>query len=368
MAMKARDVLFTGGVPIRPAAKVFEALAKHIGTLAPRYPDGDVAGWQSAATRTIAAHPALEPGLESTGSPGGRMQTFSYRLKKGLTAKDLVLGPYGYATTAAESYAEFKRLQDAGTVPAGTRFQVSLPGPGTIGQHLELPVDDLLEISQAALGREIDEMLKTIPAGDLTVQIDFAGGDAEPEEYRRRPWAFDTPKQALLDDLSLDQTVGSAAWIVERTPPDVEVGFHICSLWHHDTRGGQDNEVLVDTANLLSEKITRPIAYIHIPIIPEHDKNSDYWPFQNLKLHPETRLNLGLINLSDGIEGARRRIEFATKAGGLTDFGVAFYCGLGGRAAPGAPDPQQNPNPRLRKPNAETLGDVLDLHRKVAEL
>ena len=39
------------------------------------------------------------------------------------------------------------------------------------------------------------------------------------------------------------------------------------------------------------------------------------------------RREMGLINIADGVEGARRRIAAAETA--VTGFGVAFFCGLG---------------------------------------
>jgi hypothetical protein len=121
----------------------------------------------------------------------------------------------------------------------------------------------------------------------------------------------------------------------------------------------------VDTANAISSRVTRPIGYFHIPVIPEHDAPADYAPFKQLNLHPETRLYLGLINLADGLEGARRRIGLAETA--ISGFGVGFWCGLGqagGAAAAGA-----QPVPEiLRRPTPDTVGEVLDLHRAVAEL
>src|SRR6185437_4472430 len=56
----SRDVLLTGSVPLRPSEKVFETVARHLGGVAPRIPDGEQIGWSSAARRTFERHPALE--------------------------------------------------------------------------------------------------------------------------------------------------------------------------------------------------------------------------------------------------------------------------------------------------------------------
>jgi hypothetical protein len=147
----------------------------------------------------------------------------------------------------------------------------------------------------------------------------------------------------------------------------VELGFHICSIWHHHTGAGQDNNVLVDAANAIIKRLMRPLGYLHVPAIPEHTAE-DYAVFRKLDLKPGTQLYIGLLNLADGIDGARRRIAMAQGAG-LGNFGVAMFCGLGRAPAQGAPiTPNQAhpPVPALRRATAETIGDVLELHKAAA--
>jgi hypothetical protein len=83
--------------------------------------------------------------------------------------------------------------------------------------------------------------------------------------------------------------------------------------------------------------------------IPQHDR-SDYASLERLKLDAETKLFLGLIHGSDGLEGARRRVEAASAY--RSDFGVAHFCGL---------FPVFGVDPGR-------LDEVLDLHRQVALL
>ena len=64
---------FVGSVPLKPAARVFEALAKGVGAIAPRLPDGEQAGWLSLARETFARHPALEPGGEVPLEPSAKI-------------------------------------------------------------------------------------------------------------------------------------------------------------------------------------------------------------------------------------------------------------------------------------------------------
>src|SRR5436853_7553567 len=122
MAKKPRDVLLVGSIPIRPVEKVFETVAKHLGTLAPRIPDGEMMGWLRNVWRSHAQNPALQ--RVALAKLNGRAPAAApiYRVKPGVNPKDVKFGPYGYGKNAAASYAAFKKLRDEGKIPAGTRM------------------------------------------------------------------------------------------------------------------------------------------------------------------------------------------------------------------------------------------------------
>jgi len=81
--------------------------------------------------------------------------------------------------------------------------------------------------------------------------------------------------------------------------------------------------------------------------VPRDRVDDPYFsPLRNLKLKSGTELYLGLIHLTDGVEGAKRRAAAAKRV--MSDFGVATECGFG------------------RRP-PETIPDLLRLHRAVAE-
>lgn len=387
MAPHSREILLIGSVPVRPVEEVFRVVARHLGTRARRIPDGEMMDWLRYVWLEQARNPALErDGLVQLHG-AHRLGLPAYRLKEGVRAQDLVLGPYGYADNARASYAAFKKLRDSGEIPSGTRYQCTIAGPGTTVFTIHHPAEELLPRAAAALIAEIEEIVRIVPPTDLAIQLDVAM-EAEHEEYVRRPRAFDTPVHKTFH-WTMTQMADAVASVANRIPDEVELGFHICSIWHHDAQGGQDNEVLVDAANILSERITRPIAYIHIPIIPEHDKPADYAPLGKLRLHRETKLFLGLVNLADGLEGARKRIELASSAVADKDFGISFFCGLGipvpGKAGVdaltalmvevgfepvGADVPISRPappHPGLVRATAQTIDHVLGLHRKAAE-
>jgi hypothetical protein len=363
MSTSPREILLVGSLPLRPAAKAFEMVAQHLGTLAPRYPDGEQLGWVRAAFQSFQQNPALEVSRQVPLQAKGVYPQNIFRLRPGLTAKDLTLGPYGYAKNAASSYAQFKRLRDEEKIPPHTRLQVTMPGPGTSAYVVELPAEELLPIARSALFGEVQQILSTIPANDLTIQLDIAM-EAEHEEYLRHPKAWDAPMHTVFH-WTQEQMADSVAWLANRIPPEVELGFHICSIWHHDPSPGQDNAVLADTANAIALRVTRPIDYVHIPIIPDH-MATDFAALGRLELKPGEKLYLGLINLADGIEGARRRIRMAETV--FPDFGVGMFCGLGLAEYDRALNIANPPIPALRRATPETIGAVLDLHRDVAGL
>jgi hypothetical protein len=362
----AREVLLVGGVPLRPAAAVFETVASELATLVTRIPDGDQHGWIVAAVASFEANPALaRTGRVALSAGGAEVPLFGPRQQS--STDGLVLGPYGYAKVAEESYREFCRLRDAGVIATDIRFQVTLPGPGTSAFMVQVAPEPLLRIARSALAREIEEILEVVPARELTIQLDLAM-EAEHEEYRRRPAAFDTPVHDTFDWTS-DQMADSAAWLAEQVPTDAELGFHVCSIWHHYQPGGQDNAVLVDTVNAVASRVRRPITYFHVPTIPEHD-GPDFAPLGDLCLGSGTRVFLGVIHQSDGVEGARRRIGAARAF--LPDFGVASFCGLGSPAVADATTGSVTVgdalHAELRNIGGTALARSLALHRQVAAL
>jgi hypothetical protein len=320
----AREVLLVGSVPLEPASKVFEVVASRLGDLVARIPDGEQIGWSRAARRTFERNDSLETSRHVPLNAQGADPVPIFKLKPGRSSKDLRLGPYGYAENARASYAEFMRLRGQGAIPSTTKYQVTLPGPGTSAYNIELPADELLPLARQALLEEILNIVSEISAHDMAIQLDIAM-EAEHEEYLRRPQDWDQPLHRCFD-WTLAQMADSVAWLANRIPRQVELGFHICSIWHHDPGAGQDNDVLVDTANAIISRTTRPIGYLHIPVIPEHTAQ-DYLCFKRLGLPEKAKLYLGLLNLADGIEGAKRRIAMASAA--VPDFGISMFCGLG---------------------------------------
>lgn len=352
----ASELLFTGAVPLKPATSVFETLNQYCGPYLRRMPDGEQIDWVFAAYSQLFGTPDLQAGegplLTTADTPFGGMRSPALSFRGGVTPQDVRIEHFGYADAIGESYAQLADLKQRGIIPGQVRLQATLASPGTVGGILVTDWEDMLRIIQRPLIAEVDGFLGSVPLPELAVQFDLAA-EIEQEEWRRNPDGFDTPFLVALEQFwgaaDLRALLQPTAELASRVPEPAELGFHLCSLWHMDPRGGQDLAVHVDAANLLAEQVGRRIDYIHMPVLPEHQPG-DYAKLAGLRLGPDTKVFLGLIHGSDGLAGARQRIQMASDV--LADFGVAYFCGMRD----------------LNQVDPERLGDLLELHRMVAEL
>jgi hypothetical protein len=104
---------------------------------------------------------------------------------------------------------------------------------------------------------------------------------------------------------------------------------------------------MVDYANRLTAQIERPIAQIHMPVPRDRTDAAYFAPLQRLRLPSTTRLCLGLVHYTDGLEGTKKRLEVARQF--VRDFGIATECGFGHR-------------------DVEAIPALLRLHAEVAAL
>ena len=86
---------------------------------------------------------------------------------------------------------------------------------------------------------------------------------------------------------------------------------------------------MVEVHNRLAGKLERPVDYIHMPVPVDRADDAYFKPLQEMKLAHETKLFLGLVHDSDGVEGTRKRIAVAAKY--ARGFGIAAECGFGRR-------------------------------------
>jgi hypothetical protein len=344
----SRNVYLVGSVPLGSAGEVFETVGAALGPRIRRLPDGETgprADWITWLEPVFAEHPAFQKSGEffrvhATGT--GRER---YALKPGLSAAEINFENLFYADIAQQSYAQFKRLKNAGKIAAGTKLQVDLvPAHSVIWlflvENLHAPIDP---IYNEALKREIDKIAAAIPHEELAIQFDVASAvfarleRNEASSYGRTKAEMQEKFSAILVDLG------------NRVPPDIDLLYHLCygDSNHRHVVEPTDMGDMVEFANRLGGNIKRPAQLIHMPVPRNRADDAYFAPLRRLKLQPETELCLGLVHYTDGVEGTKRRLATAEKY--ADKFAIATECGFG-RRDPG------------------TIPELLRIHAEVADL
>ena len=338
--MAERRVHLVGSIPLRDADSVFRAVGERLGDRVERIPDGETGirsnwiGWQQ---RAFAEQDALE--VSPARERDYQLQP-PYRFREGRGADDLDFGELGFAREAAASHSAFRNAVKDGSVPQGCRFQVCLPTPfaplySFVAYRDQGAVEPLYE---ARMLDELAAICRSVPASALAVQWDVATEMSIFERLYPVPFLGDKPEGPLIERL---------ARLGDAVPAGVELGYHLCygDMNHRHWKEPEDTAVLVRIANAIASSVSRSIDWIHIPVPRDRDDDAYFAPLAGLALDPSTRLYLGLIHLTDGIEGARRRIAAAERV--VAGFGIGTECGFGRR------DPA-------------TVPGLLDLHRAAA--
>ncbi len=327
---------FIGSVNAKSAEEVISAIAERAGDVTQYIPDGETGDrkdWFEWQVQVLARAPQLEGIGEQT-----LLQdyvTFArFRMRDGVTADDLQLGPLGYADAATASYQIFRRLKGEGRIRSQVRFLVSLPTAVAVTfGYLEEGQTAFEKGYERHLLAEIGAMTKNIPVSELAIQWDVA------VEMGMLEGVFPT---YIGGDL-LSEVCERLGRLGDAVPPDVALGYHLCygNRGNEHFREPDDTGTLVQVANGLTARCHRSIEWIHMPVPIERDDDAYFEPLRGLALQSSTELVLGLLHKEDGLAGAARRMAAARRAVG--DFAVAAECGLG------------------REP-ADAIDGLLDLH------
>lgn len=266
----------------------------------------------------------------------------TYSLKPGLAPDDVVFGSLGFADVAIASCQDFRRLRTEGIIQA-RRFQVSLPTPLAVVQAFfwgspQLP--EICQLYETALLAEVDRIMAAIPHDDLALQWDIA------VEFHR---IWEKPDSDLARQFPSSTLIETIARLSDHIPPAIELGWHFCygDAGHKHFVEPRDTGLMVDIANRLTGATKRDVTWLHLPVPRDRSDSAYFEPLTGLKRGRIAELYLGLIHLTDGMDGATRRIAAAKST--ISDFGLATECGFG------------------RRP-PETVLTLLDLHRDVASV
>src|SRR6516164_10383642 len=142
-------VHFVGSIPLPDAETVFSTLAEAAGPYLLRLPDGETGvrkTWIRFLQGVLAENPAIElaqdvPPFKFTQWDGKLLREIPrLRIKPG-AKPDPGTFKTGYAEMAIESWRLFDRLQQEGVIPAGVKFQISLPTPIAPTYNNMVPTD-----------------------------------------------------------------------------------------------------------------------------------------------------------------------------------------------------------------------------------
>jgi hypothetical protein len=337
---KERLVLLLGSIPLASAEEVFDAVSSELGKFVKRIPDGETGPrslWIVCQGEPMKNSQGLEVGGER--QLQGGIRNPRYKIREGLKPEDVKFSRLGYAHNALDSYKIFKRLQGLGKIPTQVRFQVCLPTPLAVvyAFFIASEVRRIWPFYERRLLEELDEITRAIPHGDLAIQIDIA---TEMHSFLEVP--------ELQNAYPIEELVEAFARLGNRVPTDVELGIHLCygDPGHKHVREPTDTGRMVDLYHRLATAIRRPITWLHMPVPRDRDDESYFSPLHNLRLKSGTELYLGLIHLTDGIVGAKRRVAAAERV--VSNFGIATECGFG------------------RRP-PDTVPELLRLHRAAVE-
>jgi hypothetical protein len=343
------NLLFVGSVPFDSVEDVMGTLGPRFGEALPALPDGEVGERRSWVNRLsyqiFSGHQDLEtlkrPRPEPDGTehllPRDRADSWNFRVRPGV--EQVRFGSpgqrLGYARDAQSSYFVFKTLREKGQIPAGVRFQISIPMVNSVVRPLYFPDPaDLARIRpgyEAALAAEIRLILERIPHEDLAIQWDCA-------------WEVAAVHEGDGAEHDIETHTAPIRRLSALLPEAVELGFHFC----FGTFGGwprfapDDLGRTVELVNASVAATGRRTDWVHIPLLDRTD-DAFYAPLAGLDVKG-ARIYLGLIH---SMPSLKARIAVARKF--VPAFGVAAYCGFG------------------RTPPADVPG-ILDDHKTALDL
>lgn len=327
-----------GSIPLQDSAEVFAVVSESIGDYVHAIPDGETGPrsswvlWQKGVFENCPQLEVLDLPSEYTG------RQVKFGLKEGVSASEVEFPNLGYADVALDSYKDFSSTKAKGLIKPGTKFMVALPTPLAALFAFFRPdlISELEATYERAMLNEVKRIAENIPAAELAFQWDVA------IEFM----IMEKPEVPIHFRDRFKEICGRLARLTDSIPADICAGLHWCygDSGHRHFAQPKDAQLMVDTWNEVSSNVKRRIDWIHMPVPRDRTDKDFFRPFEQLWLGPETRLYLGLIHLTDGVEGAAARYAAASKY--LDGFGVATECGFGRR------DPS-------------TILDLLDLHAEI---
>jgi len=339
-------VHFVGSIPLPDSETVFRTLSAATGPHLKRLPDGETGirkTWIRFLQDVLADNPSIEiardlPPFRFVQWDGKLIREIPrLRVKPG-AIPDPASFHTGYAEMAIESWRLFERLQREGAIPAGVKFQISLPTPIAPIYNNMVPADRprlLPALTRHMLG-EVAAIARALPNDRIALQWDVCQEVLAWEGYYEPgPVDFRAETIAVLTEIG------------NGVPQAIELGYHLCYGSPADEHLVQpkDAAVMVEIVNRIVAGVRRPIQFFHLPVPKPRVDDAYFAPLERLRLPAGTELYLGLVHHGDDA-GNLARLEAARRHARVK--GIATECGM----ARG--DPTQFP-------------DLLRAHARVAE-
>ena len=319
-------VHFVGSIPLPDAETVFRPLAAATGPHLKRLPDGETGirkTWIRFLQQVLAENPAIEvasdvPSFKFTQWDGRLLREIPrLRVKPGAKL-DPATVKTGYADMAIESWRLFDHLQQEGVIPAGVKFQISLPTPIAPTYNNMVPTDRpaLIPMLTAHMLGEVAAIAQALPHDRIALQWDVCQEVIAWEGYYE-PGPVDFRTETIAELIAIGDGV----------PASIELGYHLCYGSPADEHVIQpkDAGIMVEMTNAVSAGVRRSIEFFHLPVPKPRTDDAFYAPLDGLKLRPETELYLGLVHHDDAAGDAAR---LAAARRHVRGDGIATECGM----------------------------------------
>lgn len=227
-----------------------------------------------------------------------------------------------FANWPSSSHHAFRRLKDEEVVSSTARLQLNIC-PNFFSNQQEQGRDHSLgHLSNTTVLSELLNFFTNKDLSEIAIQVEVS-------------------MVALAALSGKDQQVPHArirqiSRLLDAIPVQATLLLHLCCL---DGASYQitpaDMTRMVRLTNELEQLSSRPVDLVHMPVPLKHEDDGFFRPLSTLADDRRVEICLGLVHLSDGVEGARRRLLLAHRH--LDRFSIAARCGLGKRTPESIP-------------------------------
>ncbi len=178
-------------------------------------------------------------------------------------------------------------MKRQGVIPAQVKFQVDLvPAHSVIWLYVQEDLHPAVDkLFNDAVLREIDKIAAAIPHDQLAIQFDIASAVFARLE-RNQPSSYGKTKAEMQETFA-----GIVVRLANHVPADIDLMFHFCygDAGHKHVVEPTDMGDMVEFANRLTARVTRPIQMIHMPVPRGRADDAYFEPLKRLALKPQTR-------------------------------------------------------------------------------